>query len=53
LDLVAEFQQAFLEVLRAKHQKDVIDVLASGVINGEVTALIEQVASETAKTFKN
>ena len=53
LDRVAEFQQAFLEVLRAKHQADVIDVLASGVITDAVTALIEQVAAETANAFKD
>jgi F-type H+-transporting ATPase subunit alpha len=40
-------------VLRASHQADVIDVLASGVINDEVTGIIEQVASETAGTLKN
>ena len=53
LDRVAEFQQAFLEVLRAKHQADVIDVLASGVITDAVTTLIEQVAAETANAFKD
>ena len=53
IDQVPEFQQRFLETLRIKHQADVIDVLASGVINGDVTALIEQVAADTAKTFKN
>jgi len=39
--------------MRIKHQSDVIDVLSSGVINNDVTAIIEQVASETAKAFKN
>ena len=53
IDEVPEFQQRFLEALRIKHQGDVIDVLASGVINDDVTALIQQVAAEIAKTFKN
>ena len=53
LEKVPEFQQAFLENMRVKHQADVIDVLASGVINAEVTAIIEKVAEETVKVFKN
>ena len=53
IDRVTEFQQRFLDVLRASYQADVIDVLASGVINDEVTGIIEQVASETAGTLKN
>ena len=53
LDRVADFQQSFLERLRASHRAEVIDVLASGVINDEVTAIIEKVAAETAVAFKN
>ena len=53
LEKVNEFQQAFLENMRSKHQTDVIDVLANGVISDKVTALIEKVAGETAKAFKN
>ena len=41
IDQVPEFQQNFLETLRAKHQADVIDVLASGKIDENVTAIIE------------
>jgi F-type H+-transporting ATPase subunit alpha len=52
LDKVQEFQQSFLRDLRAKHQQDVIDVLAKGVINDDVTALIEQTAAETASLYK-
>ena len=52
IDQVPEFQQAFLEVLGAKHQADVIDVLTSGVINNEVTEIIEQVAAEIVKALK-
>ena len=52
IEQVQEFQQRFLDVLRTKHQSDVIDVLASGVISDDVTNIIKQVASETAKTFK-
>ena len=53
IDQVPDFQQAFLESLRAKHQADVIDVLASGKIDNGVTTIIEQVAADTIKAFKN
>lgn len=49
---VRAFQDAFLTNMRANHQADVLDVLASGKINNEVTALIEKVAAETAGQFK-
>ena len=52
IDQVPEFQQNFLEMLRIKHQADVIDVLASGSINNEVTDIIEQVAAEAVKALK-
>ena len=42
----------FLTNMRANHQADVLDVLASGKINDEVTALIEKVAAETAGQYK-
>ena len=41
-----------LEMMRADHQKDVLDVLSSGVINDDVTAIIEKVAADTAQPFK-
>lgn len=49
---VRAFQDAFLTNMGANHQADVLDVLASGKINDEVTALIEKVAAETAGQFK-
>lgn len=49
---VRAFQDAFLTNMRANHQADVLDVLASGKINDEVTALIEKVAAETAGQYK-
>ena len=53
IEQVPDFQECFLDTLRSKHQADVIDVLASGIINEQVTALIEQVAKETALSFKS
>lgn len=52
LNKVRDFQKSFLEVLRVNHQKDVLDVLSSGVINDEVTGIIEKAATDMAQQFK-
>ncbi len=49
---VHEFQDAFLENLRAAHQKDVLDVLATGVINDDVTKIITDVAAAICLKLK-
>ena len=49
---VRAFQDSFLTTLRACHQEDVLDVLASGKIDDNVTALIEEVAAATAQQYK-
>ncbi|MBR3897382.1 MAG: F0F1 ATP synthase subunit alpha [Bacteroidaceae bacterium] len=49
VESVREFQDLFLDRLRTEHQTDVIDILASGIINDDVTAIIEQVARQVAK----
>ncbi|MGN0214622.1 MAG: F0F1 ATP synthase subunit alpha [Muribaculaceae bacterium] len=51
LDKVAEFEKLFLQLLRAKHQADVLDVLKSGVINDDVTSKIKAVAAEVAGKY--
>lgn len=53
LNKVRDFQKEFLESLRSSHQADVLDVLASGKIDDNVTAIIEKVAAETALIFKS
>lgn len=52
LSKVRAFQDAFLTYLRANHQKDVLDVLASGKITDEITSLIEKLAADAAEQFK-
>lgn len=52
LSRVQEFQKFFLEMMRAEHQKDVLDVLSSGVLTDEVIAIIEQVAAHASQQFK-
>lgn len=49
---VRAFQDAFLTTMRANHQADVLDVLASGKISDEITAVIEKVVADTAGQFK-
>jgi len=49
VESVREFQDLFLDRLRTEHQTDVIDILASGIINDDVTAIIEQVARQIVK----
>jgi F-type H+-transporting ATPase subunit alpha len=50
LNKVHEFEREFLSNLDLMHKADVLDVLKTGVINDEVIAIIEQVASDVAKT---
>ncbi len=49
---VRDFQELFLQNLRAVHQKDVLEVLAKGIINDEVTNIITEVAATVSLKFK-
>lgn len=51
LDKVEDFESSFLNLLALEHQADVLDVLKTGVINDEVTKIIEEVAAVVAKQF--
>ncbi|WP_321331220.1 F0F1 ATP synthase subunit alpha [uncultured Bacteroides sp.] len=51
LDKVHDFEQNFLKSLELNHQTDVLDILKSGVINNEVSKLIEETAEMIAKQF--
>lgn len=53
VEKVRECQDAFLDKLRSSYSKDVIDVLASGKINDEVTSIIEKVMAEIAGQYKS
>ena len=48
---VAEFEKMFLEVLRSKYRKDVLDELRKGVLDENVSKLLEEVALDVAQTF--
>ncbi len=49
---VSDFQDLFLEQLRAAHQQDVLDLLSKGVINDDITNIIAQVAQNVCQTLK-
>ncbi|MCE5330861.1 MAG: F0F1 ATP synthase subunit alpha [Bacteroidales bacterium] len=49
LNKVQDFQKEFLSVLELTHQADVLDLIKKGIINDEITAIIEKVAGEVAK----
>ena len=53
IDQVIAFQHEFLESLRTSHRQDVLEVLEGGVINEQVTKVIEDVAQSTLLLFKN
>jgi len=48
---VRQFQDAFLERMRASHKEDVLDVLGAGKITDEVTKIIEETAASVASQF--
>ena len=51
LDRVQEFETLFLDVMRTRHNADVLDVLATGVIDDNVAEIIEDVAKEITATL--
>lgn len=52
LDMVRDFQEKFLQVLRAQYQTDVLDRLALGDMGENVVSLIEKVATDIAEQYK-
>lgn len=51
IDKVGEFESLFLDVMRTKYNENVLNPLADGIINDEVTAIIESVAKEINETL--
>ena len=52
LDKVSEFEQNFLETIRLNHKEDVLDVLTRGVIDENVSSIIEKVAGDVSRPYK-
>ena len=53
LDKVAEFEKLFLQLLKAKHQTDVLDVLKSGVIDDDVKSKLTAAARDISSKYSN
>ena len=51
MDKVAEFEKLFLQLLKTKHQVDVLDVLKSGVINDDVKAKLTAAARDITSKY--
>ncbi|MEE0978177.1 MAG: F0F1 ATP synthase subunit alpha [Muribaculaceae bacterium] len=52
LDKVAEFEKSFLQILRAKYQNEVLDILKQGTLNDQVGQILTQVANDVALRFQ-
>ena len=52
LDKVAEFEKLFLQMLKSKYQKEVLDELKAGHLDDKVEALLKEVAAVVANRFK-
>ena len=51
VEKVAEFEKQFVQLMRAKYQADVLDVIASGKLTDDVTAKIAEAATQIAAQF--
>jgi F-type H+-transporting ATPase subunit alpha len=47
LDRIAEFEERFLEIIRAKYRETVLDRLTAGIMDDEVGSLIREAAAKT------
>ena len=52
MDKVGEFEKLFIQLLKARHQADVLDVLKQGVINDDVTAKLTAAAKEITSRYQ-
>lgn len=52
LDKVDEFEKLFIQLLKAKYQTDVLDVIKGGVIDDDVTRKLTEVAKEIASKYR-
>ena len=48
---IAEFEKMFLEILRSKYQKEILEPLRERVLDENVSKLLEEVATEVGQTF--
>ncbi|MDE6782393.1 MAG: F0F1 ATP synthase subunit alpha, partial [Paramuribaculum sp.] len=53
LDKVAEFEELLLQLLHAKYQEDVLDVIAKGQLTDDCVAKLKEAAADIAGKYKN
>lgn len=51
LDKIPEFESLFIDIMHSRYKESVLNVLASGEINDDVTAIIERIANEITATL--
>ncbi|MGM9847372.1 MAG: F0F1 ATP synthase subunit alpha [Muribaculaceae bacterium] len=51
LDKVAEFEKSLLQILHAKHQEDVLNILGNGQLTDDAVAKLTKVAEEVAGRY--
>lgn len=51
MDKVAEFESLFIQLLHAKYQKDVLDVIKQGQLTDDATAKLTEAAQEIASRY--
>ena len=51
MDKVAEFEKQFIQMLHAKHQADVLDLIRQGQLTDDIEAKITAVANEIASRY--
>ena len=52
IDKVAEFEASLLQFLKAKYQKEVLDVLKTGALTDEVSSILTKCANEIASRYE-
>lgn len=52
IDKVADFERVFLSTLELIHRKEVLEPLKKGILNEEITGIIETVASDTVRAIR-
>ncbi len=52
INKVREFEKTFLERIRLSHREDVLDPLAAGKIDDKISNIIEEVAADVVKLYK-
>lgn len=51
LDKVSEFEKLFIQLLKSKHQADVLDVIKSGQLTDDVAAKLTEAAAEISARY--